>query len=762
MSILVIVESPGKIKKIQHYLDDIENNKYIVKASVGHCRDLHSDKLSIDIDNNYKPEYTIIKGKNKVINDLKKQVEKSSHVILAADDDREGEMIASSLKDLLKLKNYSRIIFHEITKNSLEEALKNPIDINYDMVYAQQARRLLDRLVGFKISPLLWKQIKGGSSAGRVQSVIVKIIIDKELEIQNSISNPFYKTISEFQFKNKKFKGTLYQENKKDIYQFENKDDAINFLKSITDKDVFKVKQVEDKETYRTPPLPFTTSSLQQEAYTRLRFSSKKTMSLAQKLYENGLITYMRTDSTLLSKECVGSCKKYIIETFGEEYSQPRNKNKASKNAQGAHEAIRPTYISKLNCEGKLGKEYNDLYKLIWKRTVASQMTSAVLDVKTVYTKLGKKLPDNSLFVSVFEEIKFNGYLVLYNDKDEEEENNKMIKIEKGDKLGFNNITIKEEYTKLPLRYNEAGLVKYLEKQGIGRPSTYASFMSRIIEKGYVETSNISGVKKESNELILNSKLKLKEKLTTITVGKENKKLVPTELGRMINNFLIEHFDNIMDINFTAEMESNLDKIANGKAKWFNVLDLFYRDLEPKIKQLEEESKDLTGNLTDELFGEINGVEIFKGIGKHGPYLKIKKDKWIYAPLKDSNISLEDALKLFEYPKLLGKIERKKVELCKGKYGLYVKCGGKNYSVDKKLKEDEIDIEYVNKLLNKSDGDPYALKSFKYADKTINIKKGPYGLYAQMIGKKKKNISLPNNLDIEKLTIEELISYIAK
>ena len=489
--ILVIVESPGKIKKIGEYL----GNDYIVKASFGHCRDLDPKNLSIDVNNNYKPNYIIIDGKSKVIRDLKYFTKNAKEVILAADEDREGEMIASSLRDILKLKNPKRIVFHEITKKAINEAVKNPTLINENMVFAQQTRRLLDRLVGYKISPLLWKKIKGQLSAGRVQSVVVKIVIDKENTINESISNPYFKTVGTFIIKKTKL-NTVLTKGKK-IHKIKTKDKVIKFLNKFNKKSEYKVIDVSNNIVLRKPPPPFITSSLQQDASSKLGYNSKYTMGIAQKLYEAGLITYMRTDSTNLSKEALAGCKKYIVNTFGEEYWKYRTYSKKSKNAQEAHEAIRPTKMSVVN--SKLSSEYQKLYSLIWKRTLASQMADTKVNVQTISidvlnTKKNKSiLPSNSLFVTKLEKIIFDGFLVIYNRNNKKDET---IETNINDSILFDSIKVTEEYTKPPLRYNEAGLIKYLEKNGIGRPSTYASIMSKIIDRNYVQIKNIDGVKK--------------------------------------------------------------------------------------------------------------------------------------------------------------------------------------------------------------------------------------------------------------------------
>ncbi len=776
--ILVIVESPGKIKKIEEYLNSLKNGSYIVKASYGHCRDLNSKELSIDVDNNFEPNYNIIPGKERVVRELRGLVKDCSKVILAADEDREGEMIAASLKDLLKLKEYDRIVFHEITKTAIKHAIENPTTINYNMVYAQQARRLLDRLVGYKISPILWKKMQGQLSAGRVQSVVVKIIVDKENEIKDSVSNPYFKTTANFDYKKTKFKGTL--QDGKDLYRFNNKEDAETFLKDIKEDDEFTVDDVSVKDSIRKPSAPFTTSTMQQDSSTKLHFNVKRTMDAAQKLYEAGMITYMRTDSTNLSEQARNECKDYIIKTYGKEYSNPKNYNKKSKGAQEAHEAIRPTKVTVESTEGKLSSDCEKLYKLIRNRTLASQMANAVIEVQTLDIDLispskKSKLPKGSFFVSTLENVKFPGFLILYNNsKDtetdsESKEADGKLSIKKGKKVKYKNVYVNEEYSKLPYRFNEAGLVKHLEKNGIGRPSTYASIISKIIDRNYVKIKNVEGFRKDSVQMVITKKkkeIKFSSQTKEIVIGKENKKICPTPMGETVNKFMNENFDPIMQVDFTAKFEKYLDKIASGKAKWFNVLDKFYQMFSPIVEQLNQDIGHIDNlSSTDKMIGKNkDGNEIYQGEGKYGPYVKIMEgDKWKYAPLKSSDeISVEDAIKLLQFPILLGKYDKANVFLHKGQYGLYLKYSSNTISIkDDTKNESNIDIDYAKGLIES--GDPYSLKSFKLKNKVINIKKGPYGYYAQISTKgkkKKKNISLPQEIEPDELTLEKLLTTI--
>ena len=754
MKKIVIVESPGKIKKIQQYLGP----EYIVKASFGHCRDLDSKSLSIDVDNNFKPNYIIIPGKNKIVRELRKLNKYAKEVILAADEDREGEMIASSIADLLKLKNPKRIVFHEITKTAIQKAIANPTTIDYNMVYAQQARRLLDRLVGYKISPILWKQMSGGKSAGRVQSVVVKIIINKEKEIEESISSSYFKTIGKFKFNDIILNSVLMKGKKQ--YHFKSYKKAKKKLKKINSDTVFKVVKVSNRKSIKRPSPPFITSTLQQDASTKLHFNSKRTMMAAQKLYEAGLITYMRTDSTNMSKEAINKCIEVIKKEYGDQYSNPKNFTKKSKGAQEAHECIRPTKLDHALAPEKMEPDCKKLYSLIWKRTLASQMSDAKLNIQTIEIDVLNQeesiLSSKSKFVSTLETILFDGFLILYNNYTSENEAGK-VDIKKDTILDMNNITVSEEYTRPPLRYNEAGLIKYLEKNGIGRPSTYSSIISKILDRKYVEIGNIDGVEKNSRIISLNNKLKLVEKEKKIKVGKENKKIKPTEMGLSVNEFLMKNFDTVFDIKFTAELENKLDLIASGKAKWFNILREYYDIFNPIVEKLSSEIKKNIQN--DELLGVDNdGLEIYKGSGKYGPYVKkMVNDKWKFASVKGKNINLEEAIELLQFPKLIGKIVNANVYLHKGQYGFYLKKGKDCRSVkDKSI--DEINIMLAKELFK----DKNSLKTFRIRNREMNIKKGPYGYYLQIKGKKNRNISLPNSIDVDSIEEKHILEILAE
>jgi DNA topoisomerase-1 len=748
---LVIVESAGKIKKIGEYL----GSDYIVKASFGHCINLDPKTLSIDVQNNYTPNYIISEGKHKVVKELQELAAKSKAVILAADNDREGEAIAWSLAKILNLNNPQRIIFTEITKKAILYAIDNPTQINMDMVYAQQARRLLDRLVGYKISPILQNNLndKNARSAGRVQSVVVKIISDKEEEINKSISTSYLKTVCDLEFNKNKINCILTK-------HFESLQIGKDFLKLINKISVFKVIDIQNKISIRKPSAPFITSSLQQEASTKLKFSVKKTMEVAQKLYEGGFITYMRTDSTNISQEAIADCKKYIVKNYGELYSNPTNYS-SSKNAQEAHEAIRPCNLN-LPEITIIDKDQVKLYNLIWKKTMSSQMSHAKINIQTISIDTlnnNKSILDNCKWISTYSTTIFDGFLILYDDsssEDLDDTNQGKIEIKINDILIFNKIKMSEEFNKLPLRFNEANLVKFLEKNNIGRPSTFASVINIILERNYVEIKDIDGFLKSSNIIELDKKYKLKETIKDIIIGKENKKIVPTELGNNITNFLENNFKEIMQVEFTSEVEIYLDKIAESKAKWFNVLDMFYKKFNPIVEKL---NKNTFTNI-DKILGidPTSKKELYVGTGKYGQYVKfLEDDKFKFFSIENEDISIEDAIEIISYPKLLGVINSQNVELFKGKFGLYIKFNKNNYSI---LDNEDIDFEKAKELiLNKEKN---GCKNFTIKDKIINIKNGQYGYYLQINGKNKsQNIPIPKDINIENINIKIILEIIA-
>ena len=707
---LFIVESPSKISKIKQYLP---TNNYIVKASCGHVQDLDSKTLSIDINDNFKPFYVINPDKKKLVSELVSLANNCDNILLASDGDREGEFIAYSLANLIKNKNIKRIVFNEITKNAIIKALDNPKTINMNMVYSQETRRKLDRLWGYSISPVLTNHFGGIQSAGRVQSIVLKIIIDKEKEINDCISEVYLKTIGEFKFNNNKIISTLTYNNKN--YLFDNFDIANNFIKTINKSVIFKVIDIENKISIRKPSFPFITSTLLQEASTKLNFNIKKTMEIAQKLYEAGYITYMRTDCPSISIEAKNNIEKLIIDKYGKEYSGPKDYSSKNSNSQDAHECIRPTYINKELIED-LTPEAKKLYSLIWKRTIASQMSNAKINVQTI--KIDALLNNTSIlifkkdnptyFLSTFENIEFSGYLIVYdntkNDSDNESQKKPNIDIKINDIVSLFKIKISEEFTRLPLRYNESLLIKFLEKNSIGRPSTYSNIMTKLIERNYIEIKDVEGIKSKSKIIELDNKFKIKEIEKDIIIGKENKKMVSTENGQKINEYLNLHFFSILTIDFTAKFEIFLDKISIGEANPISVLKQFFDMFYPIVEKLKVNiiPKSLTQN-ADTLLG-INkeGCEIFKGTGQYGPYVKIKiNDKWKYASIKENiNLDLKEAIELLSFPRFIGKVNSKLIYLYNGKFGYYIKYMDKNIAI-KTDNIDEINTNYISNLISK-------------------------------------------------------------
>jgi len=789
--IFVIVESPGKIKKIENILKKLyPQNDFIVSASVGHIIDLDKKNLSIDIENNFNPTYVPMDSKKKlVIKNLKTQYKSCDDILLATDEDREGEMIAWSISECLNLNNPKRIIFNSITENELKNAVDNPTKINENMVNAQKTRRILDRLLGYKISPILWKSANQSLSAGRVQSIVVKLIIDKENEITNFLENKiksFYRIKSDLEYKLEIINCNLVDKNQttKKIL-IDNYEETLKIMNLLV-KSKYKVIDISKKDKTRNPSPPFTTSTLQQEASRKLGYSVKKTMSCAQKLYEQGYITYMRTDSINLSKEAIGKISKFVNKEYGKKYLKIRNFKSKSKNTQEAHEAIRPSNIDTRGVKivGKITNAESRLYNLIWKRSVASQMSAAIFNNTTILIesdKLKKKKIDY-LFSSEMDELVFDGFLAVYNykeneDDDDKDEDNIIKKLPKiNDKLTLDKLYGNNEYNNPPPRYNEASLVNKLDPKNlnIGRPSTYATIIDKIQDKKYVIKEDKEGISKNIKNIIWESKnceFKIQEK--EIFLCKEKNKLVPTEMGKLITKFLIDNFPDIMEYEFTSNIEDELDKIAEGNKIWFNVLSDFYKKFEPLL----DIAKNKNINILDENQKEL-GIHpttnnpIYVTVSKYGAVVKMKdgkSSKFIYAPIKKpltlKNIKFEDALKLLEYPKNLGKIGNSNVILCKGQYGLYIKMGTNTYSLAKEdINEADINIDYVKEIVKKEN------EKFLWNDEDeyskFNILKGPYGLYVNIKSKKgkqkPKNVSLSDDLDLKKLKLDELKEIIKK
>jgi DNA topoisomerase I len=786
---LVIVESPGKIKKIQSYLGP----DYIVKASFGHVYDLNPKNISVDINNNFKPKYEITKDKRKVVSELKNIVKNCKDVILAADDDREGEAIAWCLAQVLKLKNPKRMIFHEITKTALQKSLNNIGKINDKLVKAQQARRVLDRIVGYKVSPILWSNIAPKLSAGRVQSVVTKLIVDRENEIKNKDCNIYYRFSGFFTTKNNEtLKGTLYilKSVTKKCYKGEvcriiDKDESKKLIK-ILSRSTYKIASVETKKSKRNPPPPFITSSLQQEAQRKYHFPVKKTMMLAQKLYEGGHITYMRTDAVNMSEDCLKACKEFIENEYGSKYFQRKIYKSKSKNAQEAHEAIRPTKIDNINAG--TNPDEKKLYELIRKRTLASQMSPAEFENLIIQTEITHKKQIKYYFQFDNSKMIFDGFLKVYDiemDNDSIGFNLKKIP-ELDDDLEWNRLEANVDSTRPPTRYTEATLVKKLEELGIGRPSTFAAMVSKIQERRYVEKGSVKGeqiearqyyIEKTDNKkeklstntskvLIDNKKLstntskvlidnkKLSTKFTTkiLTIGADKNKLLPTELGNTVTEYLQEHFCKLMDYKFTSDMEMNLDKIVDGGETYDNLLKVFYNPFIKIVNKLVEkgtsESKFDDGNC----LGENNGRKIFALRLKTGPVVRTMIDnKWKYGSIKVpdtlKNITLEKAIELLSYPKLLGRYQDKPIMLNKGKFGYYLQYDDKNIG----LEDDNIDLESASSIIKLKLKSDFA--TIKDGDKEWIIKEGKYGLYAMKKGNPPTFVSIPAGTDPSQVTL---------
>jgi len=797
---LVVVESPNKTKKIESIL----GSDYKVVASFGHIMDLDPKSLSIDVANNFKPNYIVTPDKKKVVSNLQYNMKECDEVIIASDLDREGEAIGYNVATTLGVKNPKRIVFNSITKKAIMDAVANPSTINMDMVYSQQARRLLDRLMGYLISPVLQKHLQGKLSAGRVQSVVVRIIVDIEnninTAIQELIDKPFFKSVSTFNHNNTKINATLTLNN--EIYHVKDKETAVKILQSINSNTQSIVSNVSVKETKKNPPPPHITSTLMQEASTMYGMNSKRTMEVAQKLYEGGYITYMRTDSTALSQEAVNGIEKYVIQNYGKEYYTFRSGNKKAKDskdhAQEAHEAIRPTHIEDSNLDGKdkVSEDMKKLYSIIWKRAVASLMSSAIIDVQTVDIDIQFKkksiLPDGALYRATFEEIKFDGYLALCNDiaSENESENKKgMIDIKINTIVEHIDTEMNETHKSPPLHYNEAGLIKYLKKEGIGRPSTYASIISKVIEREYVEIKNIEGIAKDVDNLSISNKKYgvIKEKRKTVKVGAEKQKLVPTELGKTVNTFMMTHFEPVMGIEFTANMENMLDMIAEGKAKWYNILKQYYDIFNPIVERLNKEAppKEMMKN-DDKYLGDHDGCKVYLSKNKYGWCVKmlicedgssgeesedddkeveqkVSKSKWKYGSIGDikpDEVNIDIAIEAFKYPKYLGKIGAMHTNLCKGKFGFYFKVGSKIVGIKDIDDVEEMTLELAKSLYTKSEEKDQ--NTFLIGKSKVYVKTGPHGPYI-MIPKgtgKPTFISIPKNMDHTKMTamkIKELI-----
>lgn len=749
---LVIVESPAKAKTIERFL----GTDYIVRSSFGHVRDLSKKQLGVDVANGFKPNYEIADDKKKVIAELKKLASQSDMIWLATDEDREGEAISWHLFDTLKLEEdkTKRIVFHEITKPAIDHAIKNPRTIDINLVDAQQARRVLDRLVGFELSPLLWRKVKPGLSAGRVQSVAVRLIVEREEEIKNFKMAPYFRITAEFEVTEGKKSNVLKAELPQ---RFDTKENALSFLNSCM-KAEFSVSDIETKPFQKSPAPPFTTSTLQQEASRKLGFSVAKTMQVAQQLYESGKITYMRTDSVNLSDLALSMAKKEIIGQFGEKYHHSRKYTTKTKGAQEAHEAIRPSYFDNQSIEGTADQK--KLYSLIWKRTIASQMSNAQLERTTVNIAISTR-PD--FFQAKGEVILFDGFLKVYlestDDDDAEEKRGMLPLLTAGQKLPLIQMDATERFTQPPARYNEAALVKKLEELGIGRPSTYAPIISTVQKREYIIKGEDDGISRDFKIFTLKTG-KIKESVKSEKAGQTKGKLVPTDIGIVVTKFLMQYFINIMDYNFTATVEKQFDEIALGQTVWNKMIDEFYGPFHKHVENTIEKSEKFSG---ERLIGKDpeSGKNIYSKIGRFGPIVQIgdteSEEKPKFAALKKGqtleNISLADALDLFKLPRIAGTYEGEELVVSTGRFGPYVRHKSKFYSLGKghdPLSLDDVTAIEIIEKKRKADSEK-TIQTFD-EDESLQVLNGRWGPY---ISFQKSNYKIPKNVDPKLLTFED-------
>ena len=758
---LVIVESPAKAKKIEEFL----GKDYKVMSSYGHIRDLKKRELSID-EKTMEPDYEIPEEKKKLVTELKTTAKKAKKIWLASDEDREGEAISWHLCEVLGLdeEKTSRIVFHEITKPAIMEAIEHPRHLDMNLVNAQQARRVLDRLVGFKLSPVLWRKVKPALSAGRVQSVAVRLIVEREREIQKFKSEPYYRVVAIFALLNEDGNAT---EVKAELdKRFKTHEEVEAFLEKCKDAK-FMVESVSKKPLKRTPAPPFTTSTLQQEAARKLGFTVSQTMMIAQKLYESGRITYMRTDSVNLSTLCTNASKDEIIKVYGNEYSHPRAYHTHSKGAQEAHEAIRPTYMSETSIDGT--SQEKRLYELIWKRTIASQMADAQIEKTTVTISIDDT---DEKFVANGEVITFDGFIKVYRESTDDEDNSEdsthiLPAMQEGDVLQRREITATERFSAAPLRYTEASLVKKLEDLGIGRPSTYAPTISTIQQREYVQKGDKKGEERSYTVDSLKG-IKVTQKIKKEIAGNEKGKLLPTDIGIVVNDFLMENFPGIMDYNFTANVEQKFDDIAEGKTDWNKWMKNFDKEFEPEVDQVMNARSEHKAGERELGNDPKSGRPVFVKIGRFGPVVQIgtadDKDKPQFAQLPADKsietITLEEALELFKLPRELGDFEGSKVSIGTGRFGPYVLHNRKYVSIPKEEDPMTITLERAIKLINeKREAEQKRhLKTFA-EDSKLELLNGRYGPYIAYDG---KNYRLPKNKmdNVEALTYEECMTII--
>lgn len=746
---LVIVESPAKAKTIEKFL----GKDFQVESSFGHIADLPSNGLGVDVDGDFSPTYLVSDDKKTVVRKLKSLAKKADTVWLASDEDREGEAIAWHLKEQLNLSedNTKRIVFHEITKTAILKAVENPRKINYNLVDAQQARRVLDRIVGYELSPVLWRKVKAGLSAGRVQSVAVRLIVERERSILEFVTEASYKVVAEFfNDEGKKFKATLPK-------AFEKREQAEKFLKECVGA-AFKIADLTTKPAKKSPAAPFTTSTLQQEAARKLGFSVSKTMTVAQRLYEAGIITYMRTDSVNLSEEAKKLAADEITASYGAEYSKPRNYNTKSKGAQEAHEAIRPTDMTL----HEIHQEYdqNRLYDLIWKRTLASQMSDAQLERTNVKIENDK---NTKIFTANGEMIKFEGFLKVYlegTDNEDEEQDGMLPRLTVGDVLEHEYITATQRFSKAPYRFTEASLVKQLEELGIGRPSTYAPTISTVLRRGYVEKGTIEGVERGYEQFVLQND-EIVSKTLTEKVGSDKGKLVPTDIGNIVNDFLVAHFEKILDYGFTAKVEAQFDEIAEGNEEWIGMIKEFYQGFHTVVKDVAENAERESG---ERILGKHpeSGKTVLVRLGKFGPLAQIgdpeDEEKEFASLLKEQNlgtVTLEDVLDLFLLPKNLGAYKGEEAVVSNGRFGPYIKYGAMYVSLDRGEDPMSVDFDRAVELIEakiKADA-PIA----EYEDLPVQKGVGRFGPFIKWNG---MFINVNKKYDFDNLSDDDIVTLI--
>ena len=743
---LVIVESATKAKTIEKIL----GQDFKVVSCVGHISDLPVKELGVDVENDFKPKYIIPTEKKPVIKDLKKYVSESDKVWLASDEDREGEAIAWHLYENLNLtnKDYDRIVFHEITKNAILNALDSPREINYNLVNAQQARRVLDRLVGYELSPVLWRKVKTGLSAGRVQSVSVRLIVEKEREIKNFQINSIYKSIGTF----KNSSGVNFKA------ELNKKFDSIEEVKAFLQKNInsiYTVSNVEKKPAKKSPTPPFTTSTLQQEASRKLGFGVTRTMSTAQKLYEAGLITYMRTDSVTISEEAKSSILSKIESKYGDSYVNLRNYKNKNKSAQEAHEAVRPTDISVEDISSDYDQQR--LYQLIWRRTISSQMSDAQIE-RTVVNIDSKSFDE--IFIARGEVIKFDGFLRVYNegtDDETQEEKGILPQLNVNENLDLINIISRESFSRPPSRYTEASLVKKLEELGIGRPATYATTISTIQNRGYVSKGDNEGQERTYKSIELKNG-DIIESTSTEKTGSNKGKLVPTDIGIIVNDFLVDNFNNILDYGFTAEVEKSFDKIAEGNQNWTDIIKQFYTDFHTNVNIVKDTAERQSG---EKILGDdpVSGRVVKVRLGKFGPIAQIgtvdDEDKPIFASLTKEQqldtITLDEALELFKFPKEIGTYKGEIVTVNNGRYGPYLKYSSKSISIPKEIDPHSVDIDSAIPLIDeklKAD-EPIHI----YNDLPVTKGKGRFGPFIKW---NEMFINVNKTYDFDNLTIDNI------